>query len=79
MKFNGRGYRRKKGNGLTYKSDHRRYELYFGDRVADVELQPKYWFALKRTIHGQRLLSRHRTRKAAEKACESDLKQTEKL
>lgn len=73
LTFPRRGHRRKAGFGLTYKSGD--YSLYYGDQVAGVRwkahnLKPR-WLAIYRNY----IISRHRSRKAAELACERHLRQ----
>ena len=68
ISFPKRGHRRKPGYGLTYKAGD--YALYLGDQVAGVRwrdhgLKPR-WLAIYRNY----IISKHKSRKAAEQACE---------
>ena len=71
MKFATKGYRKrsKPGYGIHYRSDGD-YKLYNSDQVGGVKLRVVRWLAIWIGPDGERLISRHRVRRAAERSCE---------
>lgn len=68
LTFPRRGHRKKEGYGLTYRScESPDYALYFGDQVAGVRWRDhdvaERWLVIVRN----RVVSRHRKRRAAER------------
>ena len=82
MDFPSRGYRKKPSSGKSYRSRCRRYELYCSDQPAGIskyyeggtlKKMPVTWLAIY-CGKWQQIISRHRSRKAAIKACEQHAK-----
>ncbi len=69
MKFRKRGHRRKAGYGLTYPAIGQPFAVYRGDIVGGVKMPRVRWLAIAITPSGERLVSRHRSRKRAEESC----------
>lgn len=76
LQFAKRGYRRREGGGLTYRSKCGRFAIYCSDQCGGVPLYPVRWLAIARGQHGESIISRHRKREAAELACEREAVQS---
>lgn len=73
MEFVTRGHRRREGWGLRYASRDGRFAVYKSYQCDGIAL-PVRWLALQVTRTGEHLISRHRTRRAAERACQRKAK-----
>lgn len=71
LSFPKRGVRRRLGYGLHYRSACGRFVVYKSCECLGVEL-PVRWLAIAVTRAGQRIISRHRKRSAAERACQRE-------
>jgi hypothetical protein len=71
LEFPRRGYRRRKGHGLSYRSRCGRYEVYQSCMASGVAI-PEQWLAIEVTT--KLIISRHRLRERAERACELHLR-----
>ena len=71
LEFAKRGRRRSLKSGLYYRSECGRYALYKSDRLCGVEVKPVRWLAFINVSGAYRVISRHYSRKSAERACEA--------
>ncbi len=70
LEFAKRGKRRFNYHGMYYVSTCGRYELYKGDRLFGVDMDPARWVSFSITNGVRRVIGRHLGRKPAERACE---------
>ena len=71
LTFAKRGHRRTPAGGLRYKTSDPRLFLYQSDRVAGIAVTPVRWLVLETEPGGgERVISRHRRRSAAETRCQ---------
>lgn len=76
LRFVSRGHRRKPGSGLTYRAVNGPYSVYCGDQVEGVKIKAVRWLAILKTETSERIISRHRCRKEAEKSCQQHFRTT---
>lgn len=69
LRFVSRGKRRRPDSGLSYRCVNGPYVVYCSDQVAGIKVKPVRWLAIVKTQAAEQIISRHRCRAQAEKAC----------
>ena len=69
LEFAKRGRRCSPESGLYYYSECGGYILYRSDRLCGIKIKPERWVAYDATDGNPHIISRHPSRKSAERAC----------